>query len=371
MAGRSVENLKKVPLFTNIPNHELDNIANKLEPVSYKNNDVIIKEGDEGDCLFIINRGEVTVSATIPEEMEEIALTHLYEGDYFGEMALITGEPRSATVRATTDVNLWKLDKADFDTMIMHSPDITLSLTHMLSQRLKDSNLKVEQRERYYKNQISPKGKIENIGVFNLLKYVEENSLTGRLYLKNNDNQAIFLYEKGQLSNLDYAGKDEDEALDELLKWDKGAFRIEPKIYEIIHQNQPAAEFQTIQPAKAFERYLNEKFLDFIKIAGARNTQITLNKSTHKFKPYFNVSKIFNIQVAPSLMIKINHSEKWTDKHTLYLAILLRDVVRSMERDIVGLDLWSPRCTIPAFDSALQNIQFYDYYDQALDFIRE
>lgn len=70
-------------------------------------------------------------------------------------------------------------------------------------------------------------------------------------------------------------------------------------------------------------------------------------------------------------MIRINQSEEWTDKHTLYLAILLRDVVSSLERDVVGLDLWSPRCTIPAFNSVLQDNQFYEYYDQALDFIRE
>ncbi len=371
MARRSVDNLKKVPLFSNIPINELENIAETLEPVSYKKRDIIIKEGDEGNCLFIINRGEVTVSATIPEEKEEIVLTHLYEGDYFGEMALITGEPRSATVRAASDVNLWKLGKGDFDTMIMNSPDITLSLTHMLSQRLKDSNQQIEQRERYFKNQISPKGKIEDIGVFNLLKYVEENSLTGKLYLQNSDSQATMLYEKGQLSRLDYAGKDEDEALDELLRWDQGTFKIEPKIYEIIQQVRPDAASQSILPAKAFERYLNEKFLDFIKIAGARNIQLALNRSAHKFESYFNVSKAFKIQVAPSLLIKINQSEKWTDKHTLYLAILLRDVVRTLARDVVGLDLWSPHCNIPAFDSALENLQFYEYYNQALDFIRE
>ncbi|MBN2423866.1 MAG: cyclic nucleotide-binding domain-containing protein [Calditrichaceae bacterium] len=371
MAGRSVDNLKKVPLFTNISIGELELIAEKLEPVSFKLNDIIIKEGDAGNCLYIINRGEVTVSATVPEENEEIILTRLYEGDYFGEMALITGEPRSATVRASTDVNLWKLDKTDFDNLIMHNPEITLSLTHMLSQRLKDSNRKIEQRERFFKSQITPKGQIDEIGVFNLLKYVEENSLTGRLYLMKDDKKALFYYEKGQLSRLDYQGKDEDDALDELLQWETGSFKIEPKIYEIMDQIQSVPAHKKIQPAKLFDKYLTEKFMEFIKIAGARNIQIALNRSSHKFEPYFKVSKGIRIQIAPSLVIKMNLSEEWTDKHTLYIAVLMRDIVRSLERDVVGLDLWSPRSSLPLYDSALKDIQFYDYYEQAVDFIRD
>jgi len=372
MLNRSIFHLKRIPLFSSIPDKELEIINSKLEDVSILKDEPIIREGDTGDCLFIIRHGKVKVLGS--SEGEEIVLSYLREGDYFGEMSLITGDPRSATVKADSDVELWRLSKKDFDLLILNHPSITLSLTHMLSQRLNMANRAREFSERNLKQQIYPSGNLNDINVIKLLKFAEDNSLTGKIILNHAHRSAFFQYEKGQLSKLDYEGKNEDEAMDELLSWKSGSFQIEPSLYqvdELIPGNIKADLDQSAKTSQSIQRYLTEKLSEFVQFAGSRTTQSAINKAFHKFEKYFDVSGEFLIKAMPELQVDVNTEKRLTEKHHLFLAVFMRDVVHSLERDVIGMDFWLNKSRSSEINTELEKINYFDYYLQASEFIKD
>ena len=373
--SESIEQLKKIPLFQSLKDQELISLSESLQPIEVEKKENIISEGEVGDCLYIIRSGKVKVIAEIGEHKEEIVLSYLGAGDYFGEMAIITGDPRSATVQAEEDTNLWQLDKKDFDTLVMNNPSISLSLTHMLSHRLNLANRARESSERYYKHRITPSGNLSEVDIVTLLKYAEENSLSGKIRLKRKTQEAVFLYDKGQLEELEFGDKDEDAAMDEILNWTEGEFIIEPKVFKIapdLQQKQPAEQLlEDNMMVGQFERYLKEKFESLIKFSGTKAVQSALNKSYHKFDKYFDVVSEIKIIAEPILKINLHKVERWSEKHTLFLAVLMRDISATLGRDLLGMNFWNYRARDEELNNLLESSQFYAFYDEAMDFIPE
>ena len=111
-ALRICEFLKGVEAFKNLTPHELTNVAERMTRKQFMPNEVIINEGDIGEELFLISEGEVEVD----REGHEVA--RLGPGDFFGELSLMSGNPRNATVVATKPVDTYVLGKPDFDAAI-------------------------------------------------------------------------------------------------------------------------------------------------------------------------------------------------------------------------------------------------------------
>ena len=374
MAQKLINHLKLIPLFAKTSEDELKHISEKLVTVKFKEGDCIIKEGDAGNYLYLIKQGRVRVVTVIEPDDEEIILSYLNEDDYFGEMSLITGEPRSASVIAECDVELFQLSKADFDALILKNPNISLSLTHVLTQRLQMANKARENTERYYKSRIKPRGTLQETDIVKLLKFAEENSLSGKLILKNEDRIANFFYRKGQLEKIDYQGKSEGEAMDEILSWSGGEFIIEPSIFKFSDTTEleiSASTSENITFPHILSAYLHEKFSEFIQIAGSRITQSALNKSYHKFKSYFENLNEIQIRTNPKLEVEVSMMDRWTDKHVLFSAILLRDVFNTISKDLVGMDFWSKYIKNDVVNEKLKEVNFFDYFDQAFDLIKD
>ena len=369
---QALEQLKNIPLFQSATDEELNDIRAILKTLPIQKGETIISEGEVGDCLYIIKSGKAKVVADLNGD-DQIILSYLSTGDYFGEMSLITGEPRSATVLAEEDGELWQLDKKDFDALLMKNPAITLSLTHMLSHRLSLSNKARESSERYYKQRIRPRGLLSETDLIKLLKYAEEISLSGKIRLLNNNREAIFNFKKGQLEFLDFEGKVEDQAMDELLDWDEGEFVIEPDLYKLSDEpDQPSPEriLEDNLVIGHIEKFLAEKITSLIKYAGMHPVQLAINTSLHKFTRYFDVAEQFQITTEPHLKIHF-HTEIWTEKHTLFLAVLMRDLVAAMDRDLIGMNFWKLRPDDARLNTILEENQFFLYYEQAADFIKE
>jgi len=100
--------LRAIPIFALLPEYELEQVSWNLVPTSTRAGDVIIREGDEGDRFYLLVEGE----AVVESKGREIVRRHL--GDYFGEIALLRNVPRTATVRAVTDVEMLTLDREQF-----------------------------------------------------------------------------------------------------------------------------------------------------------------------------------------------------------------------------------------------------------------
>lgn len=134
MLKRLSESLRKVYLFSSLDEDERLLIAEHLEEVRYASGELIIREAEAGDSFFIIDQGEVEVFVNSASGNRK-SLATLSVGDFFGEIALLTGERRTASVQATLDVRVFRLKKEDFKSVLETRPDILDEISSVLSRR--------------------------------------------------------------------------------------------------------------------------------------------------------------------------------------------------------------------------------------------
>ncbi len=103
----------------------------------YKNGEVIICEGDEGKCMFVIQEGEVEVLIA-GENDNEIRLGVRGEGEFFGEMAIFDRDVRSATVKALGDARVLTVDKKNFMRRVHEDPSLAFRLVETMSHRIRE-----------------------------------------------------------------------------------------------------------------------------------------------------------------------------------------------------------------------------------------
>ena len=125
--------LRQVSIFSTLPDEILDVLSNKVELVSFKKGEVIIKEGDDGDCLYLIRSGFVKVSKG-PLDHEKI-LTYLRDGSYFGEMALVRDEKRTANIVAMTEIEAVRIDQKDFQDILSEYPEVADKIENTITDR--------------------------------------------------------------------------------------------------------------------------------------------------------------------------------------------------------------------------------------------
>jgi CRP-like cAMP-binding protein len=126
-------------IFEALPYEELETIAQLLRERRLAESEVLCRQGDPGDALFIVTGGRIRLSTTDPNGNEKI-LTYFTDGQFFGEMALLTGDPRSATATAETDSQLLVLDKQAFDQLLANHAQIMREMLKVVSQRTMQTN---------------------------------------------------------------------------------------------------------------------------------------------------------------------------------------------------------------------------------------
>lgn len=125
--------LRTIDLFRPLSDDELRAAAARFRALHYAAGERIIEEGAPGDSFFVIDRGEVSVHKSFGGVSRPLA--RLMEGQFFGEMALLTGERRTATVIAATDVDLFTIDKRGFQDILVANPAITVDISTILAER--------------------------------------------------------------------------------------------------------------------------------------------------------------------------------------------------------------------------------------------
>ena len=127
--------LQQVPLFHSLNDDELRELYALMEQRSFPPGETIIQEGDRGDCLYILLRGNVQV-LTRNATGEEVLLSEIGHGAFFGEMSLLTSEPRSATVRAVDLAQTLTLYYDAFYAFLSAHPRASLTMLTALARRL-------------------------------------------------------------------------------------------------------------------------------------------------------------------------------------------------------------------------------------------
>lgn len=136
------EFLRRIPLFSHLSETDITRLTEAARERNYPRNSVILFEDDPGDSLYVVVTGQVKV-VLIGEDGREVILSVLNEGNFFGEMALIDDEPRSAHVIAMQDSNLLVLRREDFQRRLQEAPTIALGLLRELSRRLRKADDKI------------------------------------------------------------------------------------------------------------------------------------------------------------------------------------------------------------------------------------
>jgi CRP-like cAMP-binding protein len=128
-------NAKKVPLFDDLPQDAFVALVNRLSYHRHVPGQIIIREGDPGRSFFIIVEGRVRVCKSAPDG-KEITLAHLGEGAFFGEMALLSGAPRTANVISEEDTELLEVTDNMLRELARKYPQVISSLKNFYRQRL-------------------------------------------------------------------------------------------------------------------------------------------------------------------------------------------------------------------------------------------
>lgn len=132
---RRIKTLKRVELFAQMSDEELQRLAARLKYAPFAKGNIVTKQGTASQYwLFIIINGEAEIYLEGTNGSKRI-LNVLGKGDFFGEMSLMTGAPRAASVMAKTDVECYRLDKAAFEEVLQQRPSIAEEVAHVLVAR--------------------------------------------------------------------------------------------------------------------------------------------------------------------------------------------------------------------------------------------
>ncbi|SHF14371.1 Cyclic nucleotide-binding domain-containing protein [Marinitoga hydrogenitolerans DSM 16785] len=136
------EFLKNISLFKELNNEQLSEISKILKPINFKTGEIIIVEGEKGNTMYIFKKGKVQITHQLTLKVES---QHLEEGEksmaildaekisFFGEMSLVTGSPRSATIKALSECELYEISKKDFENLAEKRPDIGYKIMKEIS----------------------------------------------------------------------------------------------------------------------------------------------------------------------------------------------------------------------------------------------
>lgn len=134
---------RKFPLFSDLDSHELEAVAAIARSREYSKGDVIIHAEASGDVFCLIEEGKVKITMVSPDG-KEIILSMFGEGEFFGEMAILDDEPRSASVIAVDTVRLQTIFKDDFLNLLRDNFGITKKILAELSGRLRTASHRIE-----------------------------------------------------------------------------------------------------------------------------------------------------------------------------------------------------------------------------------
>ena len=213
--------LQSMPIFEPLPEGSLEKIIPLLQLQQINIGTDIIQQGDVGEFLYVITKGEVLVLREGGQVREEVLAT-LPEGECFGEMSLISGEPISATIRAKTPVTLLQISKPDFDQLVRDNPSLSIYFTKLLTQRLQQTSTRM--MEMLDKGM---GGSIETFSIPELVQTLALNGRTGVLMISGKSGEAEISFEKGFIYQVTVGESLGEQAFYQLLTWNEGQFQFQ------------------------------------------------------------------------------------------------------------------------------------------------
>jgi len=149
--------LRSLPLFEGLSDEDLESIAKGLNRRSFRPGEIIFHQGDLGDSMYFIQSGDVNIH--LPgEDSRRVSLKDLGPGEFFGEVALLDGEPRTASALASTRTTLLELQREALERYLQGRPQAAMSILRSMGQRMRrniallDSRAAKNVEEEFQKN---------------------------------------------------------------------------------------------------------------------------------------------------------------------------------------------------------------------------
>ncbi len=135
--ARRVDALSRVDVFRALDGEKIDRLARRMRLIIYGPGEVVLRQGDPGDSLYVVRAGSVAVQIGAQASARKEVAT-LTAGQFFGEMSLMTGESRSATVVAKSDCECYVVDKEAFQEILAERPELANTISEILTRRQVD-----------------------------------------------------------------------------------------------------------------------------------------------------------------------------------------------------------------------------------------
>ena len=126
--------LQRIPIFSSLRDEELEQLASVMHRKTIKAGKDIVVADEAGESMFIMVEGLAHVFINT-EHRDRLQVGELAPGTFFGEMSLLTGEPRSATVSATVEVIAYEIQKSHIEPLIINNPELTSILSRAVAER--------------------------------------------------------------------------------------------------------------------------------------------------------------------------------------------------------------------------------------------
>ncbi len=148
-----VDLLRRVPLFAQIDPGKLKLLAFTSERMSFQADQVLFKQGDQGDAAYVVISGDADVLVNTPEG--EIPVAKLGENAFIGEIAILCDVPRTATIKAVTRMETLKIDKEHFLRLIREFPEMGIEVMRELANRLSITTAELSEARNELRKQAS------------------------------------------------------------------------------------------------------------------------------------------------------------------------------------------------------------------------
>ena len=146
LLNAEVDLLRRVPLFAGIDPSRLKLLAYTSDVVTYRQAQVLFKRGDVGDAAYVIIKGDAEV--IVPSGDDEIPIAVLHDGDFVGEIAILCDTPRTATVRAKSELKALRIRKEPFFELLHQFPEMAVEMTRLLAERLTRTTAELVEAQR-------------------------------------------------------------------------------------------------------------------------------------------------------------------------------------------------------------------------------
>jgi CRP/FNR family cyclic AMP-dependent transcriptional regulator len=136
----SAEFLSKIPIFEHLSPTDHDTLAGLWHKRELKEGEVLFHVGDKGDAMYVIQSGIIDIRVPLQGPKKEMTVSVLHEGEFFGELSIIDGLPRTATAIAAETTDLLEMKRSEFIKFLVDRPGVAISMVSIIGKRLRDTN---------------------------------------------------------------------------------------------------------------------------------------------------------------------------------------------------------------------------------------